>query len=112
MQTAHTDVLLDDLFCEILSGCAFFFLAISFIPFLSFLLLYHTFPNTQKVCKLFFNLHTFFTSSVKLKFAAINLKKYAIHKDYDRKRREYYDNFSFALLCFAILFACILKPEI
>ena len=59
MQTAHTDVLLDDLFCEILSGCAFFFLAISFIPFLSFLLLYHTFPKTQKVCKLFFNLHTF-----------------------------------------------------
>ena len=49
---------------------------------------------------------------VKLKFAAMNLKKYAIHKDFDRKRREYYDNFSSAFLCLATLIMKQVKPEI
>ena len=37
---------------------------------------------------------------VKLKFAAMNLKKYAIHKDFDRKLRQYYDNYSSAFFVF------------
>ena len=49
---------------------------------------------------------------VKLKFAAMNLKKYAIHKDFDRKRREYYDNSSSVFSYLAILIMKLLKPKI
>ncbi|MEE0896555.1 MAG: hypothetical protein U0L88_02860, partial [Acutalibacteraceae bacterium] len=49
---------------------------------------------------------------VKLKFAAMNLKKYAIHKDFDRKRREYYDNYSSTFSCLATLIMKQVKPEI
>ena len=45
---------------------------------------------------------------VKLKFAAMNLKKFAIHKDIDRKREESHYCFRF----FFNLFFKIQKPEI
>ena len=49
---------------------------------------------------------------VRLKFAAMNLKKFAIHKDYDRKRKKYYDKYSSVFLCLTILILKQLKPEI
>ena len=45
---------------------------------------------------------------VKLKFAAMNLKKYAIHKEIDRKRKE--SHYCFRL--FFTLFFKIQKPEL
>ncbi len=38
---------------------------------------------------------------VRLKFAAMNLKKFAIHKDYDRKRKEAITQYSNCFLFFA-----------
>ena len=49
---------------------------------------------------------------VKLKFAAMNLKKYAIHKDFDRKLREYHDEFFSALSYLVTYIMKQLKPEI
>lgn len=49
---------------------------------------------------------------VRLKFAAMNLKKFAIHKDYDRKRKEYYDKCSSVFSYLTILIIKQLKPEI
>jgi len=47
-----------------------------------------------------------------LKFAAMNLKKFAIRKDYDRKRQEGHSQNPNFLLNFADSFFSILKPEI
>ena len=49
---------------------------------------------------------------VRLKFAAMNLKKYALHKDYDRKRKEAPTQYANRFLFFANSFSRMLKPEI
>ena len=49
---------------------------------------------------------------VRLKFAAMNLKKFVIHKDYDRKRQEGHSQNSNFLLDFTDSLFQILKPEI
>lgn len=55
-------ILFDNLLCEVLAPCAFLFLC-HFVHsfFLSFIVAH--FPEIEKVCKPFFNLHTLFTSS-------------------------------------------------
>lgn len=48
------------------------------------------------------------TNWVKLKFATMNLKKMAIHKDFDKKRKDRYSDSS---IIFAELFNFILKYQ-
>lgn len=53
-------ILFDDLFCEVLARCAFLFLChfVHSFSVLSFIVAH--FSEIEKVCKLFFNLHTLF----------------------------------------------------
>ena len=53
-------ILFDDLLCEVLAPCAFLFLChfVHSFSVLSFIVA--QFPEIEKVCKLFFNLHTLF----------------------------------------------------
>ena len=53
-------ILFDDLLCEVLARCAFLFLChfVHSFSVLSFIVAH--FPEIEKVCKLFFNLHTLF----------------------------------------------------
>ena len=53
-------ILFDNLLCEVLARCAFLFLCHFVHSFSVFSFIVAHFPEIEKVCKLFFNLHTLF----------------------------------------------------